>query len=84
MDSYAWQEISIYNQSVDGDDKYGSCHGLLRRLIVGGNWLDSSHSGSRSVVCHNFSSGTAYAITSRGCKENNIILERLGMKVVVV
>ena len=84
LSGYSWQEISIYNQSVDGETNSGGSHGLLRRLIIGGNWLDSSHSGSRSSVCHNFSSGTAYAIGARGCKENRNILGLVGMKNIII
>lgn len=40
---------STYNPSIDGNATYGSTYGNYYRAIVGGDWSDSSHCGSRCV-----------------------------------
>ncbi len=50
LDGYSWQEKSVYNSSFDSQ-KYGSCIGLVRRLLAGGRWDNSSSCGSRSGRC---------------------------------
>ena len=67
LSGYEWQESPVYNQDVDGETKYGSSWGLLRRLYVGGNWVDGSLRGSRSIVCYEFSANKWPVIASRGC-----------------
>lgn len=50
LSGYAWQEASVYNSAVDSQ-KYGSCHGLLRRVLLGGSWGDGGDCGSRCAAC---------------------------------
>lgn len=64
LDGYAWQARSVYNGGVD-TQKYGDCHGLIRRAPLGGNWGSGSHSGSRCVALSNLS---AYATANDGAR----------------
>ena len=66
--------ISIYNQSVDGENLYGSCFGLCRRPIVSGNWSVGWDCGSRSMNGGMYSARVLYGgdRTARGCSEKKI------------
>ena len=55
LNEYSWQETSVYNSEFD-TVKRGSCFGFLRRFHLGASWDDGANSGSRSVLCNNFSS----------------------------
>lgn len=66
---YAWQESSVYHAGTDSQ-KYGSCNGLLRRLVLGGPWGDGSPCGSRSAYCNLFSArGGGAKFAGRGTSE---------------
>ena len=66
---YSWQESSVYNAGTDAQ-KYGTCNGLLRRLLFGGCWDHGSDCGSRSATCNNFSARGALAtFAGRGASE---------------
>ena len=54
LDGYAWQTKSVYNESFDSQS-YGSCGGLLRRVLLGAVWGSGSGCGSRSAYCSGFS-----------------------------
>ena len=54
LDAYSWQTKSVYNESFDSQS-YGSCRGLLRRVLLGGSWDDDLLCGSRSGRCVYFS-----------------------------
>ena len=43
---------STYNSSVDGSLTYGDTIGNYYRALVGGNWSDSLHNGSRCAIVH--------------------------------
>ena len=67
--------ISIYNSDVD-PRSYGQCEGLLRKNISSGYWAWGIASGSRAIAPRNYASASAYAVTTRGCKERYISLGR--------
>ena len=69
LDGYSWQDAPVYSQSVDGETKYGSSGGLLRRSFVGGYWDAGSRCGSRSVYCDSFSAVVYGTIGARGSCE---------------
>ena len=54
LDNYVWYKESVYNPAFDSQ-QYGSCDGLLRRALLGGDWGVGSGCGSRAVSCRNFS-----------------------------
>lgn len=54
LDGYAWQTKSVYNESYDSQS-FGSCFGLLRRVLLGALWGYGSVCGSRSAACDYFS-----------------------------
>ena len=71
MGGYAWQTNPVYNPNCD-TQSYGSCNGLLRRLLVGGIWGGSSYCGSRCVTAAAFGSVLAADVASRGCSNSRI------------
>ena len=66
---YDWKESPVYNQNIDGETKYGSSWGLLRRSHVSGGWGDGSLCGSRSMSCSHFSSSVRNYLSTRGCNK---------------
>ena len=66
---YQSKERSIYSEEVDGNIKYGSSVGLLRRPLVGDAWGKGSMYGSRSVDCHLFPVYTNGINATRGCNK---------------
>lgn len=64
LDGYAWQTKSVYNEACDSQS-YGSCIGLLRRVLLGAYWDDGSGCGSRSAYCSYFS---AYGWSNRSSR----------------
>lgn len=72
LDGYSWQTASVYNSAVDAQ-QYGSCHGLLRRARLGGNWGDGGYCGSRCVACAYFSSSAWSYSGSRGSSEPRVV-----------
>lgn len=72
LDSYAWQEKSVYNPDIDSQ-KYGSCIGLLRRCLVGGDWGNGSYCGSRAANCSSFSSCRYAAFGGRAVSEPRVV-----------
>ena len=71
MNSYSWVANPVYNPNCD-TQSYGSCYGLLRRLVVGGSWSASSYCGSRCVFANHFGAVVAAAVSSRGCSKSRI------------
>lgn len=72
LNGYSWindTDSSIYSKSIDGDSRYGSCDGFLRRLRFGGYWGDGSDCGSRSAICNCFSASRNGYSAGRGCSE---------------
>lgn len=55
LSGYSWNIKSVYNSSID-NQTYGSCNGMLRRLLAGGGWGNGSLCGSRSLACYILSS----------------------------
>ena len=72
LSGYSWQEKSVYNPDID-TMKYGSCNGLLRRGLAGGDWDGGSHCGSRCVDCVCFSSDGWSANGCRGACEPRVV-----------
>jgi hypothetical protein len=71
LDAYdSWQELPVYSTSVDGETKYGSSIGLLRRSVVGGVWYNGSYCGSRSVLCFYLSASMVSHIGARGSSDS--------------
>ena len=70
LNLYDWQESPVYSDTSDDDTKYGSCHGLLRRSMVGSTWYNNSIGGSRSLVCAHFSASVRYNVCARGCSDS--------------
>jgi len=64
-----WEEPPVYNEYIDGETKYGSSLGLLRRSLSGGDWYAGSPSGSRCVYCAHFSADIT-PIATRGCSDS--------------
>ncbi len=52
----------------------GSCHGFLRRAVVGGSWSFGSYCGRRAVSFQDMSARTAVNIGGRGVSEPREIL----------
>ena len=66
LSNYAWQDISVYNPTVD-TIKRGSCPGLLRRLLLSGDYGHAlADCGSRAVHCANFGSRLSVDFGGRG------------------
>lgn len=66
LDNYEWQDIPVYNSTVDSV-KRGSCSGLLRRLFFGGSYGGTvADCGSRAVHAHAFGARLAAYIGGRG------------------
>lgn len=68
-----WND-SVYNSSVDSQ-RYGQSYGTLYRLLLGANWFNDSHCGSRSVRC-NYGSSTVDVLSdssARGASEPRVV-----------
>ena len=72
LDGYSWQTKSVYNPDID-DRSYGSCLGLLRRVLAGAGWADGSACGSRASACRNFSSRSWSYRGCRGASEPRVV-----------
>lgn len=72
LSGYSWQTKSVYNSEYDSQ-AYGSCHGLLRRVLLGADWDIDAYYGSRSASCRNFSSRGAASYSSRGASEPRLV-----------
>lgn len=72
LSGYNWQTKSVYNSAYDSQT-YGSCFGLLRRVLVGGDYGDGALCGSRSANCINFSSFGTSDYSSRGASEPRLV-----------
>ena len=69
---YYWQTSSVYHSGTD-PQSYGSCGGLLRRLLLGGDWDDGSYCGSRCAYCQDCSARGGLAnFAARGASEPRI------------
>ena len=66
MSGYNWVPNPVYNSSCDAQS-FGSCQGLMRRLLVGGSSADSTICGSRSTNAAQFSTCLYSSISARGC-----------------
>ena len=64
LSGYQWKPNSVYNSGFD-TAQYGSAHGLLRRVLLGGAWLYGAYCGSRCAPCRNFS---AVGLSDCGCR----------------
>ena len=64
LDGYSWKKESVYHPDFDAQS-YGSCNGLLRRVLLGGPWDGGSLCGSRCAYCSYFSS---YGWTNRAVR----------------
>ena len=69
---YGWQELPVYNPNSD-TQKYGSCLGFLRRLLVGSGWGDGVSCGSRSLLANSFGSLLYASFGARGCDAMRIV-----------
>ena len=79
LDGYSWNDISVYNYSIDSQS-YGGSWGLYRRFIFGCAYVDSFRCGSRSGASNWFTSKIHQFVSTRGCKKNDpfaIILGRV-------
>ena len=72
LDGYVWGNKSVYNSAYDSQT-YGSCAGLLRRVLLGALWDDGAYCGSRSADCLYFSSFGASGCSSRGASEPRLV-----------
>lgn len=72
LSNYSWQSKPVYN-SVYDSQTYGSCFGLLRRVILGADWGDGASCGSRSASCRYFSSYGNSDCSSRGASEPRLV-----------
>ena len=72
LSGYSWQIKSVYNSAYDSQT-YGSCSGLLRRVLLGADWGDGAICGSRSAFCHDFSSFGSSDCSSRGASEPRLV-----------
>ena len=72
LNGYSWEQKSVYNPDIDNQG-YGSCIGLLRRCLVGGDWDGSADCGSRSAVCRHFSSGRFGSVGGRSASEPRVV-----------
>lgn len=72
LDGYGWYKESVYNPTFD-KQQYGSCLGLLRRVLLGGAWVDGSLCGSRATYCINFSSSGDASCAVRGVAEPRVV-----------
>ena len=71
IDGYSWQTKSVVSTIGDSSHRdLGSCHGLLRRALVGGNWGNGSRCGSRSVSCIHFGSVVGMDFSGRLVSDN--------------
>mgnify|MGYP007005006504 CR=1 FL=1 len=72
LSGYSWQSKSVFNDTYD-DTNRGSCHGLLRRVLLGAGWRDGSACGSRAADCYLFSAyGSSYC-SARGASEPRVV-----------
>lgn len=72
LSGYSWQTSSVYHSGTD-PQSYGSCIGLLRRLLLGGSWDGNSNCGSRCAYCTAFSTyGGNANLAARGASEPRI------------
>lgn len=72
MNNYSWQTAPVYHSGTD-PKQYGSCSGLLRRVLLGGAWDHGSHCGSRSAYCNLFSAyGGNASYGGRGASEPRV------------
>ena len=75
LSGYSWQSKSVYNSAYDSQ-QYGSCDGLLRRVLLGGFLDHSSSCGSRCAHCAAFASYGFSDCGSRGLSEPYGSVER--------
>ena len=71
MSGYSWNNISVYNSSIDSQS-YGSCYGLLRRFFVGASWDIGSICGSRALNGSYFGSARSGNIGCFGASEPRV------------
>lgn len=72
LSGYSWQNKSVYNSAYDSQT-YGSCSGLLRRVLLGARWDAGAYCGSRSAHCNYFSSYGSFSCSSRGASEPRLV-----------
>lgn len=72
LDGYSWQKKSVYNEAQDSRS-YGSCIGLLRRVLAGAHWVSGSSCGSRASICCSFSSDGWSSHGCRGASEPRVV-----------
>ena len=72
LSGYSWQNKSVYNSAYDSQT-YGSCYGLLRRVLLGAYWDYGANCGSRSAACNAFSSRGDSGCSSRGASEPRLV-----------
>lgn len=73
LNGYSWQTKSVYSPAYDSQT-YGSCYGLLRRVLLGAGWCDGAGGcGSRSASCNDFSSNGNPVYSSRGASEPRLV-----------
>lgn len=63
---------SVYNSKVDSQT-YGQSYGTLYRLLLGVNWSNGSHCGSRSVLCDHGSSSVFSNYSARSASEPRVV-----------
>ena len=72
LSGYSWQSESVFNGTYD-DTNRGSCHGLLRRVLLGAYWHVGSYCGSRAAACSFFSAYGADDCSARGASEPRVV-----------
>ena len=72
LSGYLRQSESVFNDTYD-DTNRGSCYGLLRRVLLGAYWRDSSRCGSRAARCYDFSAYGSGACSARGASEPRVV-----------
>ena len=71
LDTTHKYSVPNYNEAVD-DKEMGDTYGFPRQALVGADWVDSSHCGSRALVADSFGSRAAANIAARGASEPRV------------
>lgn len=69
LQGYEYQQNPTYWSAID-TEKRGECYGILRRCIISGAYNTNIISGTRSLMCDNFTTYPSGRVGIRGCKYN--------------
>ena len=71
LKGYTYQQNPVYWSDID-TEILGYCYGILRRCITSGSYNSNYVSGTRCLMCDNFSIYPAGTIGTRGCKKREL------------